>query len=132
VADAARRAGVPARLHLEADTRMNRGGASREDWPGLVDAALAGQASGLLEVVGLWSHFACADLPGHPSVAAQLAAFADAVAHAEKAGVTPEIRHIANTAAALTVPGWTWCGSAVPCTDCPRCGEARRRGCGRP
>jgi len=104
VADAARRAGVPARLHLEADTRMNRGGASREDWPGLVDAALAAQASGLLEVVGLWSHFACADLPGHPSVAAQLAAFADAVAHAEKAGVTPEIRHIANTAAALTVP----------------------------
>src|SRR6516165_11342170 len=104
VADAARRAGVPARLHLEADTRMNRGGASREDWPGLVDAALAAQASGLLEVVGLWSHFACADLPGHPSVAAQLAAFADAVARAEKAGVTPEIRHIANTAAALTVP----------------------------
>jgi len=37
-------------------------------------------------------------------VAAQLAAFADAVAHAEKAGVTPEVRHIANTAGALTVP----------------------------
>ena len=53
---------------------------------------------------GLWSHFACADIPGHPSVAAQLAAFADAVAFAEKAGVTPEVRHIANTAAALTVP----------------------------
>ena len=39
------------------------------------------------------------------AIAAQLAAFADAVAHAEKAGVTPEVRHIANTAAALTVPG---------------------------
>ena len=104
VADAARRAGVPARLHLEADTRMNRGGASREDWPGLVDAALAAQASGLLEVVGLWSHFACADLPGHPSIADQLAAFADAVAGAETAGVRPEVTHVANTAAALTVP----------------------------
>ena len=56
-------------------------------------------------MAGLWSHFACADLPGHPSVAAQLAAFADASAHAEKAGLTPEVRHMANTAAALTVPG---------------------------
>jgi alanine racemase len=37
-------------------------------------------------------------------VAAQLTAFADAVDDAEKAGLTPEIRHIANTAAALTVP----------------------------
>ncbi len=55
-------------------------------------------------MTGLWSHFACADIPGHPSIAAQLAAFADAVAVAEKAGVTPEVRHIANTAAALTVP----------------------------
>jgi alanine racemase len=104
VAAAAVEAGVPARLHLEADTGMSRGGATRADWPHLVDAAVAAQASGLLRVVGLWSHFACADLPGHPSVAAQFAAFTDAVAYAEKAGVTPEVRHIANTAAALTVP----------------------------
>jgi alanine racemase len=37
-------------------------------------------------------------------VPAQLAAFTDAVTTAEKAGVTPEVRHMANTAAALTVP----------------------------
>jgi alanine racemase len=104
VAGAARRSCVPARLHLEADTGMNRGGASRADWPALVDAALAAQGAGLLRVVGVWSHFACADLPGHPSVATQLAVFADACAAAEKAGLTPEMRHIANTAAALTVP----------------------------
>jgi alanine racemase len=105
VAAAAGRAGVPARLHLEADTGMSRGGATCADWPRLVDAALQAQASGLLQVVGLWSHFACADLPGHPSIAAQLAAFGDAVGYAEKAGLTPEVRHIANTAAALTLPG---------------------------
>ena len=105
VAEAAARAGVPARLHLKADTGLSRGGATRADWPAVVDAALAAQAAGQLQVVGLWSHFACADLPGHPSIAAQLAAFADAAAYAEKAGVTPEVRHIANTAAALTVPG---------------------------
>jgi alanine racemase len=101
---AAVRAGVQARLHLKADTGLSRGGATRADWPGVVEAALDAQARGPVRVVGLWSHFACADIPGHPSIAAQLAAFADAVALAEKAGVTPEVRHIANTAAALTLP----------------------------
>ena len=104
IAAAAARAGVPARLHLKADTGLSRGGATPADWPGVVEAALDAQARGLLRVVGLWSHFACADIPGHASVAAQLAAFADAVALAEKAGVTPEVRHIANTAAGLTRP----------------------------
>jgi alanine racemase len=69
-----------------------------------VDAALDAQARGLARVTGLWSHFACADIPGHPSIAAQLEAFLDACAYAEKAGLTPHVRHIANTAAALTVP----------------------------
>ena len=104
IAVAADRAGVRARLHLKADTGLTRGGATPADWPGLVEAALDAQARGSVRVVGLWSHFACADIPGHPSVAAQLATFADAVAFAEKAGVTPEVRHIANTAAGLTVP----------------------------
>ena len=31
------------------------------------------EAAGLIRVTGLWSHFACADEPGHPSIAAQLA-----------------------------------------------------------
>jgi alanine racemase len=104
IAAAAGHVGVPARLHLKADTGMSRGGATQADWPGLVEAALGAQARGLVRVVGLWSHFACADMPGHPSVGAQLAVFADAVAAAEKAGVTPEVRHIANTAAGLTLP----------------------------
>ena len=103
---AAVRVGVRARarLHLKADTGLARGGATPADWPGVVAAALDAQARGSVRVVGLWSHFACADIPGHPSIAAQLTAFADAVAVAEKAGVTPEVRHIANTAGALTVP----------------------------
>jgi alanine racemase len=103
---AAVRAGVRARarLHLKADTGLSRGGATPADWPGVLAAALDAQARGSVQVVGLWSHFACADIPGHPSIAAQLTAFADAIAVAEKAGVTPEVRHIANTAAALTVP----------------------------
>ena len=101
---AADQTGIRARLHLKADTGLSRGGATPADWPGVVAAALDAQVRGSVRVTGLWSHFACADVPGHPSITAQLASFANAVAVAEKAGVTPEVRHIANTAAALTVP----------------------------
>jgi alanine racemase len=101
---AAEGVGVPARLHLEADTGMGRGGATAADWPGLVHAALAAQAAGLVRVVGLWSHFACADIPGHPSIGQQLTAFREAITLAERAGARPEVRHLANGPATLTLP----------------------------
>jgi len=104
IAAAAERAGRPARLHLEADTGMSRGGATAADWPGLVAAALAAQAAGQARVVGIWSHMACADIPGHPSIAAQIAAFRGAVKLAERAGARPQVRHLANTPATLTLP----------------------------
>ena len=43
--------------------------------------------------------------PGHPSIAAQLEAFRDALSLAERAGARPEVRHLANTPATLTLPG---------------------------
>jgi alanine racemase len=104
IAAAAGGVGRPARLHLKADTGLGRGGAQPADWPAVVDAALKAQADGLLTVVGLWSHFACADWPAHPSVAAQLSAFREAVAFAERAGVSPEVRHLANSPATLLLP----------------------------
>jgi alanine racemase len=104
IARAAVDAGMAGRLHLKADTGLSRGGATAAEWPAVVEAALAAQADGLVRVTGLWSHFACADEPGHPSVAAQLTRFGEAADYAEKAGITPEVRHIANTAGALTVP----------------------------
>jgi alanine racemase len=103
IAAAAARAGTPARVHLKADTGLSRGGATAAEWPSVVDAALRAQDSGHLTVAGLWSHFAASDEPGNPSISAQLAAFREAVEHAEKAGLTPEVRHIANTAAAVTL-----------------------------
>jgi alanine racemase len=107
IAAAAGRAGRPARVHLKADTGMSRGGATAADWPGVLSAALTAQAAGLLQVTGVWSHLACADMPGHPSIAAQLEAFREAVAQAERAGARPEVRHLANTPATLTLPE-TW------------------------
>jgi alanine racemase len=107
VAAAAELAGRPARLHLKADTGMSRGGAPLAQWQALVAAALAEQASGRCEIVGIWSHLACADMPGHRSVDAQLDAFRLALHQAERLGATPQVRHLANTAALLTRPD-TW------------------------
>ena len=104
IARAAMRTGRTARLQLKVDTGLSRGGAPPAEWPAVVDAALAGQAAGHVRVTGVWSHFACADEPGHPSIRRQLDAFAAALALAEKAGAQPEVRHMANTAATWTLP----------------------------
>ncbi|MER5658474.1 alanine racemase [Streptomyces sp. NPDC002131] len=104
VTAAAEAVGAPARVQLKADTGLGRGGCQPADWPELVAAALAAEARGLLTVTGLWSHLACADEPGHPSIQAQLTLFREMVAHAEQQGVRPEVRHIANSPATLTLP----------------------------
>ncbi|MEV7302717.1 alanine racemase [Streptomyces clavifer] len=104
VVAAATEAGIPARVQLKADTGLGRGGCQPADWPELVSAARTAEAAGTLRITGLWSHFACADEPGHPSIEAQLGVFRDMVAYAEKEGVEPEVRHIANSPALLTVP----------------------------
>jgi alanine racemase len=104
IAAAALTAGRPGRVHLKADTGMSRGGAGPSDWPAVVDAALAARSAGLLEIVGVSSHFAMADEPGHLSIQRQLALFAEALEVAEKAGVRPLVRHLSNSAAILTLP----------------------------
>ncbi|QKV93226.1 alanine racemase [Streptomyces sp. NA02950] len=101
---AARACGRTARLQLKADTGLGRSGCQPADWPELVAAARAAEAEGTVRVTGLWSHFACADEPGHPSIEAQLTSFREMVAHAERAGLRPEVRHLANSPATLTLP----------------------------
>jgi alanine racemase len=104
IAATAQTAGRPARIHLEADTGMGRGGATAADWPGLVEAAREFERAGQVQIAGIWSHFACADLPGHQSIPAQLTAFRAAVDLARQAGAEPEVVHLANTPATLTIP----------------------------
>lgn len=99
IAAAARRTGKTVNVHLKVDTGISRGGASAAAWPELVEAALKAQAEGLIAVDGVWSHFACADIPGHPSIEAQLRAFDEACKS------LPDVRrHIANSAAIVTLP----------------------------
>ena len=101
---AARATGRPARLHLKVDTGLGRAGAPAADWPDLVRHAVAAQASGEVEVVGVWSHLAYADEPGHPTVTAQILAFKEAAEVAASLGVRDPIRHLANSAATLAAP----------------------------
>ncbi|MBW4703220.1 MULTISPECIES: alanine racemase [unclassified Micromonospora] len=101
---AGRAADRPARLHLKIDTGLSRGGATVADWPTLLEAAAKAQADGLVEVVGVWSHFVYADSPGHPTTDRQLAVFHEGLAMVDRAGLRPRYRHLANSAATLTRP----------------------------
>jgi alanine racemase len=110
------RAGRPGRLQLKVDTGLSRGGAATEDWPGVVAAARQGELDGHWTVTGIWSHFACSDEPDHPANDAQEKVFLDALDAAEQAGLRPEVRHLANSAAAILRPSSRF--------DVVRCGIA--------
>lgn len=99
---AASESGRRARIHLEVDTGLSRGGATADAWPGLLDEVAA--ASGAVEVVGIWSHLACSDEPKHPANDAQLTAFNEALAIAKQRGIVPQLRHLANSGGLLALP----------------------------
>nr|NLD41767.1 alanine racemase [Actinomycetales bacterium] len=101
IAAGARTAGRTARVHLALDSGMAREGARIEQWDELVAVALAERR---IEVVGIWSHLACADEPGSHETVRQTELFIDAVTRAERAGATPEMRHLANSAGTLWHP----------------------------
>lgn len=101
---AATEAGRPARVHLKADTGLGRGGATTGDWPPLLARAAKLEAAGTIEVVGVMSHLAQADVPSCPTTDAQLERFQDAVAQALREGLRPAVRHLANSAATFTRP----------------------------
>jgi len=116
IAAAARGTGVLARVQLKVDTGLNRGGVAAQDWPAVIDAALAHEAAGTMTVTGIWSHFASSDEPGHPANEAQEKAFAGALDEASRAGLRPPLRHLANSAATVLRPGSHY--------DLVRCGIA--------
>jgi alanine racemase len=102
--EAAAVTGRPTRVHLKIDSGLGRAGSTPHDWPDLVEAAAKAQADGTVEVVGVWSHLAYADSPRHPTIEKQRLAFEAALEVASSAGIEPQVRHLANSAATLALP----------------------------
>ena len=91
-------------------------GCAFADWPAVVAAARQAERAGDIVVTGVWSHFACSDEPDHPANDLQEQRFREALAVAEDAGLRPEVRHLANSAAAILRPSARF--------DLVRCGIA--------
>ena len=86
------------RYHLKIDTGMNRLGFRfdnlRRTLPGLL-------ASGNLELEGLYTHFATADVPDSPLFDQQRTRFERAIADVAALGGSPRFQHASNSAALL-------------------------------
>lgn len=94
---------APPRVHLKIDTGLGRNGVGPAELARILDALAAAQAAGRVQVSGLMSHLASADMPDDPSVAEQTAVFRAALDLADQAGIRA-VRHLANTAAVLDHP----------------------------
>ncbi len=95
---ASERVGKRARIHIEVDTGMTRGGFLAE-WESFLTLLSAHQAK--VEVIGFFSHFARADELGTPQNARQLKRFLEMLSDLKKIGIEPSIRHLSNSAATL-------------------------------
>lgn len=91
----------PARVQLKVETGLSRNGLAPADWAAAFERASLLERAGLLRVRGIFSHLSNAS-PEDDGAA--VAAFEGALAQAEDAGLTPELRHLASTAAALRLP----------------------------
>ena len=101
VIKAATLTGKTARIHLEIDTGMSRGGVLSE-WDQLIKSVLVGVNLKQLKVIGIWSHFARADEPNELMNQEQLSLFEEKVNQAKAAGIDAQFIHIANSAALFT------------------------------
>lgn len=104
IARDAERLGVRAAVHLHVDTGMARDGAPPSEWKALCDLAALLEARGAIRVVGVMSHLARADEPGHPLTTRQRLVFDAAVRTARRRRLAPRHVHLAATAATLTDP----------------------------
>jgi alanine racemase len=101
LAAAAARAGVRARAHLKIDSGMGRVGATPADVPAFIEAL---RAAPEVDLEGICTHFASADLEPRSVTERQVEIFngvSDALA---RAGLAPRLHHLANSAGTLEYP----------------------------
>ncbi len=93
--------GKKARVHLKIDTGMERIGVHYYNAQSLQEAALKHSH---VEVEGIFSHFANADIPDLVHARLQLERFQEVLRFYEKNSLPMPIRHMANSAAILQLP----------------------------
>ncbi|WKD60428.1 Alanine racemase [Corynebacterium ciconiae DSM 44920] len=89
------------RVHVKVDTGLNRSGVDEDEWEEIFNLLAA---SPKLQVEGIFSHLACADEPGHRSIDEQAECVQRAYECAQRCGLSPTLRHVANSPATLTRP----------------------------
>jgi alanine racemase len=101
------------RVHLKIDTGMGRNGFLADGFRTFDKGDSAGILAEIevvcrltgLQVEGIFSHFAIADAADKTSANRQFAVFNGLLGQIEKAGIDIPIRHIANSAATIDMPG---------------------------
>jgi len=101
VEDAAAALGRRARVHLKIDTGMERIGVHAGSAGAFIEAAVG---SRWCDVVGVYSHLACADDPAAPMTMQQLERFLEACTHFERLDAPMPVRHLANSGGVLHFP----------------------------
>lgn len=91
----------PVKVHLKVDTGLHRNGASEEDWPALVNAALDAERSGAIELRAVWSHLADTSPEDDAEALARLHA---AVEVARGLGARVPLLHLAASSAGIRMP----------------------------
>lgn len=91
----------PVGVHLKIETGLGRNGIAPADWGMVFAEAARLERIGKLRVIGLFSHLANA---GHDADRAALRGFERGVIAAASTGLTPPLRHLAATEAAIALP----------------------------
>ena len=94
----AERRKVRLKYHLKIDTGMNRLGLRYDNLSRTLPDLLASEH---LELVGLYTHFATADMPDHPLMEQQRTRFEAVREDLRARGIQPTVVHAANSAALL-------------------------------
>ena len=94
----AARLGVVGKVHLKVDTGMHRVGVPVANAMARVEQIIAAKS---LQLEGVYTHFATADLPSHDETAKQQRRFDDFVAELDRKKLRPKYVHTSNSAAVL-------------------------------
>ncbi|MCF8373457.1 MAG: alanine racemase [Bacteroidales bacterium] len=101
--ESAKRLNIKAKIHLEAETGMNRSGLN----PSVLNEAISiiKENPDYFDVVGFCTHLAGAEsISNHPRIQKQLKKYQKMLSVLEANNIVPKCKHVANSAAAFVYP----------------------------